>query len=785
MTALQKAGALLSRAKSHWKTPPEGRYMNYREICAYSFGGIGVYAIITIVGGMILSTSNTLIGNTIGIDPQRMYVLYLLAMAASIPLTALRASIIDNSRSREGKYRPFLIKMGFPSALLAVGFVWMPYERMSMFWKCATVLLFNIGFQFFFNFFRDSYENLIYVLSPDSRERTDVLGFKSVIYSIGPTIINPLMPLCASFLTNGSLNDIRLYRIVYPPIAVTGMLLSLMVYANTREKTLQARSHAVRIRLLDALREVARNKYFWIISCAGWVGFLEGAQLTLLYWLYQYGGACSSNMYAVITFIYGDAALWGMMAAPFAIRRYGKKRVLILTNLLNIFLILLLYPASGNIWLVLIFMYLNALVGSFSIVLGPSIQADIRDYQHYISGERIDGMFAAVGLIGSLIGMVTSGVLPRIYTAGGIALEQAQRILTVPEVADRLLPSGLTVAQTIAERAAAQGITAMEALNAYDALYDPRILSNLTGILIFTAAAGALLNLIPYLFYDLTDARQQGIVQVLKLRAFFEDYSNGLLSEKDLLETAELIRTARENAGKAPSHEAEQRKKKLRHADRAERKAAVRAVRAEREQNRQIEVADFVVRELDKFRDGALDQELARARALAEGGPEALRQFDPELLRQARALPHSNPEEKRRRREAVHRARQLQRSARILRKHFKDGIREFDPSVYKELYGREEQAEKELIALYADLTAAGKQGERRRAAALRKDIAALKQKHRLLNRQIRQTADAHALFISAARPYLEAKILLRQHQAYSELPRILQRADALKESVER
>ena len=30
----------------------------------------------------------------------------------------------------------------------------------------------------------------------------------------------------------------------------------------------------------------------------------------------------------------------------------------------------------------------------------PSIQGDIRDYQQYTTGERIDGMFAAVGLIG-------------------------------------------------------------------------------------------------------------------------------------------------------------------------------------------------------------------------------------------------------------------------------------------------------------------------------------------------------------------------------------------------
>lgn len=101
--------------------------------------------------------------------------------------------------------------MGVPSILLAIGFVWMPYESMSMSMRMLTVLLFNIGFQFFFSFFYDSYENLIYVLSPNTQERTDVSAIKAVIYSIAPSITGIVMPLAAKFLTNGDMTNMKLY----------------------------------------------------------------------------------------------------------------------------------------------------------------------------------------------------------------------------------------------------------------------------------------------------------------------------------------------------------------------------------------------------------------------------------------------------------------------------------------------------------------------------------------------------------------------------------------------
>ena len=80
------------------------------------------------------------------------------------------------------------------------------------------------------------------------------------------------------------------------------------------------------------------------------------------------------------------------------------------TNLFNILFIALMFPSVGirSIWLVLVCLWMNALMGSFAHILTPAINADIRDYQQYMTGERIDGMFSAISLITSFISELPS-----------------------------------------------------------------------------------------------------------------------------------------------------------------------------------------------------------------------------------------------------------------------------------------------------------------------------------------------------------------------------------------
>ena len=525
----------VSKVRTYWKNPPLGRYMTFKEIAAYSGGGIGAYMIITLGNACLLSTNNVLVSGTLGVGPKDMYILYIIAVLANIPLTGIRATIIDNTRNKAGKYRPYIVSMAIPSAILCNIMVWFPYNKLGDWFghgmlfgrdldyviKCAIILVINLLLHFIYYFFYDAYENLIHVLSPNTQERTDVASIKSIVYSFAPTVVNLFTPIIAQNLFHTNTTDIRVYRFLYPILTVLGLLLCIVVYKNTEEKIVQARTHVVQINLLDALKAVSKNKYFWIISLATWVGFLESAYQNVLFWLYNYGGACSGNVYGIVVTVYGNASLWGMILAPFAVKRWGKKAVLVVTNIFNILFILAMYPFVGEInaqttiWLVMGCLWLNALMGSFMHILNPAIQADIRDYQQYVTGERIDGMFSAVATIGTIITLATSAVLPAIYEKKGLIPEVAKRVTSDPKILNRMLGDGRTVGEILKEQLAS-GQNNYE--NAYSALYDPQILSSLLQVLVIIAAVGAAMNVIPYLWYDFNEKKQKSVIKVLKVR---------------------------------------------------------------------------------------------------------------------------------------------------------------------------------------------------------------------------------------------------------------------------
>ena len=124
-----KVKSLLSDVRQHWNEAPQGRYMPFKEIIGYAGGGIGVKFLAVMAVNMILSSTNALIGNTIGVAPIDMYILYVISVLVNIPLSGFRANIIDNTRSKEGKYRPYIVKMGIPSAITTIVFVWFPYQQ--------------------------------------------------------------------------------------------------------------------------------------------------------------------------------------------------------------------------------------------------------------------------------------------------------------------------------------------------------------------------------------------------------------------------------------------------------------------------------------------------------------------------------------------------------------------------------------------------------------------------------------------------------------------------------
>ncbi len=782
----------VSKVRTYWKTPPLGRYMPFKEIAAYSGGGIGAYMIITLGTACLLATGNTLISSTLGIDPTDMYVMYVIAVLANIPMTGIRANIIDNTRNKAGKYRPYIVTMALPSAIICNILVWFPYNKLGD-WlgdgmifgetrayvaKCAIIMVLNLLLHFFYYFFYDSYENLIHVLSPNTQERTDVASVKSIVYSLAPTLVNLFTPIIASTVFKTNTTDIRVYRLLYPILTVLGMLLCIVVYKHTEEKIVQARTHVVQIKFIDALKAVAKNKYFWIISLASWIGFLESAYSNVLFWLYNYGGACSGSVYGLIVTVYGNASLWGMILAPFCVKKWGKKAVLVVTNLFNIVFILMMLPFVSEIkgitiWLVMGCLWLNALMGSFMHILNPAIQADIRDYQQYRTGERIDGMFSAVATIGTVITLATSSVLPAIYEKYGLTKENAALVTSNPNVLNRVLGDGKSVGEILAEQFA-NGQDNYN--NAFSALYDPAVLSGLLQVLIVIAAVGAAMNVIPYVWYDFNEIKQKSVIRVLRIRSMFEDYGNGVLNDGDLVEAIDIIRNSREMADKSPK--AVDKKSWKRIKDKAERKAAKKAYLEDVKYNEEIEIAKFVCDELDKFSGAEFKFRLAQSKESFGAGLNGIvsmgiGEAKAELAR-AKAMPKSTDEEKSMRKAAIEIARNKVSAVKAVKKYYSDGkiLEEPDYTVLEESYDKEDRLEAELKALNNSLRDIKKSGDKERFAEAKATAKALQAELKETRSESKRISDGFANFNRAAKPFNDAKKVLTQSRNYEKLDEI-------------
>lgn len=674
----EKVSTTWNNVVLHWKTPALGKYVSYKEIIAYGVGGMGVQFVMFFCSLIALSATSFLVGNTIGIKPMHLQYMAVASTIIGFGITIGRSYIIDSARFKSGKFRPWLAITGIPTVIIAVVFVWLPYETMSYMQKVIAVFLCYNLLQCFYPFFQQAYTDLANVISPNSHERTDIVSVSSIIYSMAPSLTGLFVPMLSTL--TGGLNSITTYRIIHPIVAIVGLLLSYIAYAGTRERIIVAESHVTQFKFSDAFRAVAKNKYFWITSLAGWLGFLEGAVDVIVGWTFIYAYPDRMGLYGVATTLIGNAALWAMLICPIAIRVLGKRNLLIWCNVTNVVLIGLLYPLYNNIPALIILYYLNRFVNSFAIVYTPGINADMRDYQQYFTGERIDGMFGAVGIIGSFIGMFTGMVLPTIYQMLGLE-------------------------------------------DNYDVLEVASFREDMFDVLIIAAAIGAALNFVPYLFYDLTETKQRGIVKVLKIRAMFEDYGNGILRDESIVEAIDIIDEANllykdrtlmttkddiKKAERLPARTPEEKEfkkneiKRLKaaykefntqnrgikkdrinqakampkgiDAAKAARKAAIKAAKKENRElnklNADISVCDFIIDEMNKYDTLRIKKQVERSHALEAAGYNGIFDYNKEIMIEAKALPKSTHEEREIRSDAITHARALKNARKAMIKFY-------------------------------------------------------------------------------------------------------------------
>lgn len=244
--------------------------------------------------------------------------------------------VIDNTRSKLGKARIWLLRMCLPFALSTLLLFWVPPHCPDLVKYIYLFLMYNLVNTVFFTFMQISHMSLISLISDDEEEHGLLGSIQALARNAGILVSGSLfVKLMGAFTSEpGNQNTQRAYTCALMVVCGLMVLLTLLTVCFTRERSsadisITGGSKAARPNILEAFSILLKDKY--------WVVILLCDLLTLIALQMGMSGTAYFAMYVLNDM---DAVSWLMAAtwapgvavlflSPLLIRRFGKHRLCI------------------------------------------------------------------------------------------------------------------------------------------------------------------------------------------------------------------------------------------------------------------------------------------------------------------------------------------------------------------------------------------------------------------------------------------------------------------------
>lgn len=243
----------------HWKKPGGKNQVSYREIANLGIGGMGQQLVVSLTGYLGLSVGNTLIGFTIGIQPVHIQYMAMIQTVLNIFFYIIRGKIVDSTRTKWERFRPYIAIMGFPLIILSAIYIFLPVPTLPYTQKLYLTFFFSISISMILPFFTDTYSELGTVISSNSTERAKIMAINGIVYSFAPMLTGLFVPILSDM--TGGYTNINTYRYVLVPVAVLGVGLNLFTAFGCKERVVSSKTYVQKVGLVEGCIEIYRNKH--------------------------------------------------------------------------------------------------------------------------------------------------------------------------------------------------------------------------------------------------------------------------------------------------------------------------------------------------------------------------------------------------------------------------------------------------------------------------------------------------------------------------------------------
>ena len=504
VSAKEKINALTH--KLFGSTPGDGE-MQPKEGFSYSLCGFGQNLICTIIGSYL----TVFMTDAIGFNALAVAFLMLGARIFDALNDPIMGSIVDRTRTKWGKCRPYMKWMAFPIAIMtAICFLpWYPQSDGGF----AAISVMYVVWGMIYTVADVPYWGLSTAMSNDTYRRGNLLTIARLFCTAGAGIVTVITPIITDNMTKG-LDPVakgEMLKWIYFVIAIVCFVIAVPLFflgfKNTTERNISTENPPS---LGHNLKLLFKNKPLMLIVLSG----IGGAARML----FTYTGGLyfakyimdKESMYSLFTMAIVPGGLVASLLVPWCTKKFGKRNTYIWSHIVGGVAMLIAfivgiacdrgaYTSTATTVVLLIALVIAGIPSGFGNIVTYAMIGDTVEYLELKTGERAEGICFAMQTLINKIGMAVGafvGVLA--YYMAGVAANDASSV--TPEGKDTMW-----------------------------------------FMLVGIAAISFFLTVIPLFFYKFNEKQQQEAKAEIEARK----RANGELSNQEIID--EIAREASEN----------------------------------------------------------------------------------------------------------------------------------------------------------------------------------------------------------------------------------------------
>jgi len=391
---------------------PAGSTMNLGQVLSYSAGNFGLNLFFASISTYLLYFYTDNFGLTAAAAGSVIFSAKLVNIVAN-PLIGL---LVDRTKGRWGKFRPYFLFGSVPLALIGIlTFTvpdWSPAAKLV--YAYLTYFLFNI----FYSVVNVPYSSALAAMSGDYQARSRISSVKVFVGQFGGLIVtSATLPLVHLFATEA--RGFMLVHTLYGAVLVAMLLITFWgtkgVGHSSEAEAKLASKRANPLTLADQLKTVIFNKYllFLLVFILVYQLALSTKNAAALYFFkYNLNNAGLFSLFSLIGF---SILMLGIVANPFLVKRFGKRNVGIISLLIMVVSLTGFYFVSDSVAMVFVFGGISYFGFGLMTPLPWSMVPDTIEYGQWRTGVRSEGTiyssFIFVQLLATAIGAKLSGTL--------------------------------------------------------------------------------------------------------------------------------------------------------------------------------------------------------------------------------------------------------------------------------------------------------------------------------------------------------------------------------------